>query len=1089
MHKILLTYFICLLPLIGFTQGRTPHPYIENPAVIGINKMAPRAAFFPFENELKALNNTYEASANYQTLNGKWKFKWVKNETEVPQNFYSSTYNHTDWALINVPANWEVEGFGTPIYTNDYYPFADTRERTKGYTEMSAPKPPFVPIKNNPVGLYFKEFELRTAAKQQDIILHIGAIKSAAFVYINGKEIGYTQGSKVPSEFNITSFLKEGKNTIAFKVFRWSDASYLECQDFWRLSGIERDVFLIAQNKVSIQDFGAITTLKNEYKDGDLALDITLNNSSNKTEKVSVSYQLFEGKVLDLSKKPVIKQLQELDIKGGKSVHIKQQHTIINAAIWSAEKPSIYTLLITLKKDNKIIQSTSERIGFRSAEIKDGLFLVNGKPIIVKGVNLHEHNAYTGHVIDEKLIRKDIKLMKQLNINAIRTSHYPQPRKFYELCTEFGMYVVDEANIESHGMGYSLQKGKAISNNPSFEKAIVDRTRRMYERDKNYPCIVTWSLGNESGNGYNFYQSYNYLKSVTTIPVQYERAGLEWNTDIYCPMYAGHDWMEKYAKEYNDRPLIQCEYEHFMGNSGGGFEEYTALFDKYENLQGGFIWDWVDQGLHTTDKDGNAFLAYGADFGPENVPSDGSFLANGIVDSDRNLKPSSLTVKKGYQNVKFKATDLSNGKFEMKNWYDFTSMDKFTVEAVVKADGKIVHSFDAMHFTTAPHQTEKIRLSIQNLPKGKEYFIHFSVVTNRADSFKPKGYAVATAQFKLPSEIHYTNPSPTAVLTLKETKNEVQLSNKNVLFLFSKDAKTITSYKYKGIEYIHDNSGLTPSFWRALTCNDMGAYTWVKAKDWKVATQEFTIKEVKVSSKTESAYELLVTYNLPAVNTTFDVLYTVFGDGALQVNAKLNGIKKTDKMPELLRVGMRMMLPKAFNNMTYFGRGPEENYSDRNWATDVDLYNKITEDVTIPFIRPQEMGNHTDIRWVAMKNKKGQGLIAVSNGKSFLNTSAMNYTDEALDAGKEGYDYPKNLRHDQRHPYQIEKADFVQWHLDMVQEGVGGVNTWGARAMPKYMLDPSKDYEYAFTLIPFKKANTAQLIKMSKLKYTIDNRI
>lgn len=1080
------TVVLCCLQLTAIAQtDRAPHPYIENPDVISENKLEPRAAFFPYVNAEKALKNEYSASENYFTLNGTWKFKLVNTEKEIPAHFFTPQVNKEGWADIKVPANWEVEGFGTPIYTNDYYPFADPRERAKGYSSMEKPLPPLVPEDMNPIGLYYRTFNLPENFKTQDVVLHIGAIKSAAFIYINGEQVGYTQGSKTPSEFDLTKYLKAGENTIAFQVYRWSDASYLECQDFWRFSGIERDVFLMAQNPVHIQDFAAITTLQNDYKEGVLNFEVEIENRKKEDQEVTVTYKLFEGKNVSSSSQPLLNETTKLVVASEANEVFAQQHIFENINIWSAENPSLYTLLIELKEGNELIQATSERIGFRSAEIKDGQFLINGQNIIVKGVNLHEHNAITGHVVDEDLMKKDIELMKKLNINAIRTSHYPQPRRFYELCNEYGMYVVDEANVESHGMGYSLNKGHAISNNPTFEKAIVDRTRRMYERDKNYPCIVTWSLGNESGNGYNFYKSYQYLKSVTTIPVQYERAGLEWNTDIYCPMYAGHQWVEKYGQEYTDRPLIQCEYDHYMGNSGGVLREYMELYEKYDNLQGGFIWDWVDQGLHTTSEDGHDFLAYGADFGPKNTPSDGSFLANGVVDSDRNFKPSSFEVKKNYQNVKFKAIDLEKGTFEVKNWFDFTNLDQFTINAFVKAEGEKVKTFAPMTLNVTPHATEKITLDVASLPQGKEYFIHFEVRRKKAVPFIPTTYVIADDQFELPSTLNTVQATKTyASLSVKEEGNTITVSNKTVQFVFDKEAKTFTSYKFRGQEILADESGLTPSFHRGLLCNDMGAGRQNTTKPWLIASNDYVLKSVNVETLKADRVQLNLVYNLPSVSTDFTVKYTLLGNGALKVNAHLEGLEEAEKLPELLRVGMRMNIQKQFDKMTYFGRGPEDNYQDRYWSEDIDLYTKKVSEQEIPYIRPQEFGNHTDVRFVAMQNKKGFGLIAYTSDNQSLSVSALNYSDEALDAGDENYNYPKGgLRYDQRHPFEVKKLDNIQLHLDHIQDGVGGVNTWGARPLSHYILDPKKDYDYEFTIVPFKSAKTANLFNQSKIRY------
>ena len=558
-------------------------PIIENPAIVQQNKLDARASFFAFKSESLAIENNLDKATNYKSLNGIWKFNWSKNPENRPKDFYKENYNTSKWDDIPVPSNWELEGFGVPIYVNASYPFQ------KGNLN-----PPDIPDGYNPVGSYKRTFQLPKNWKGKELFIHFGAVKSAFYIWINGKKVGYSQGSKLPAEFNISNFVKPGKNNIALEVYRWSDGSYLECQDFWRISGIERDVYLYTRPKVHIADYFAKSSLTNNYKDGVLDLAIQVKNGTTKKQKGSVQIELIKNNktIYTINKEYLI------DKKNEQKINVKT--TIAQVKSWSAETPELYRLTIIIKdKKGKTLEVISRKVGFRTSEVKNGNYLVNGQPILFKGVNRHEHDAKKGHVVSKEEMLLDIKIFKENNINAVRTSHYPNDPYWYELCDEYGIYVIDEANIESHGMGYGLDR--TLANNPKWLKSHLERVSRMIERDKNHPSIVIWSLGNEAGNGYNMYESYLLAKKMDdTRPTQYERAVYEWNTDLFSPMYATPSAIEKYAKNTSrTKPLVQCEYAHAMGNSVGGFKEYWDLFEKYDKLQGGFIWDYVDQGIKT----------------------------------------------------------------------------------------------------------------------------------------------------------------------------------------------------------------------------------------------------------------------------------------------------------------------------------------------------------------------------------------------------------------------------------------------------------------------------------------------------------
>ncbi|AZQ65005.1 DUF4981 domain-containing protein [Flammeovirga pectinis] len=1057
---------------------REKDPYLENPNMIQENKMDTRVQFGVYKTEQEAIKNDLEASQNFQSLNGTWKFKFVKSPAERPKDFYKNKYDVSSWDDITVPGNWEVQGFGIPIYTNHPHEFADWRN--DDYTDLRKAQPPYVPQNYNPVGSYKRTFNVNADWKNEEVILHIGAIKSAAFIYVNGKKVGYTQGSKLPSEFNITEYLTDGENTVAFEVYRWSDASYLECQDFWRISGIERDVYLLAQPKTAINDIKVVSTLENNYKDGAFDLEVELAKATTQKENINLMYKLMEGsKVVAKGDQGIL-----LD-KKGKSTYKFDQEVLKNVNAWSAENPSLYTLLLTLKNENnEVIMTTSQRIGFKITEIKDGMMLVNGQPILLKGVNLHEHNPETGHYMTKELMRKDFELMKQYNVNAVRTSHYPQPEYWYDLCAEYGIYIIDEANIESHGMGYNLAKGRSLGNTPSYELAHVDRIRRMYERDKNYACIIGWSLGNEAGNGYNFYQGYKYLKSVDNRPVQYERAGLEWNTDIYVPMYPGVEYIEKYAKENTDRPLIMCEYEHSMGNSTGNMIDYWNVIEKYDNLQGGFIWDWVDQGLLVTKDDGKKMYAFGGDFGPDNVPTDGNFLMNGVINANRTVHPALHEVKKQYQNVKFTDVDLSKGIVAVKNWNYFIDLSKYNVVATVKADGKIIKKFPIRTLKTAPNSTEEITFDVSGIKpqQNTEYFLNISVQQKEAEPFLPRGFEVAKQQFKLPIYRKAATKLPAfAALKVVNSEAEVKVSNGTVTVEFDRARGTISTYKVNGVSFLNEGNGPKPTFWRPIIDNDYGNKMDVKNINWKRATLEAKVKNVEVQELAKGKVQIDVTFDLGEINTTCSVAYLVYGNGVIDVKANLVG---KEDLPDLPRFGLVMELKEQFNNFTYYGRGPWENYIDRNDGASVDVYSSTVAEQFFAYERPQENGYKTDIKWAALADKSGNGLMFSSTEN--LGTSALHYRAVDLDA-RAGYEYPE-VRLENRHDSDVSPQKMVEWHIDYKQRGVAGTDSWYSMPLEQYIIPATQSITYNFTLKPFKTTSVTKKVRLSKTQYNTNSR-
>ncbi len=1027
---------------------RKPDPELENPAVTSINKELPHATFMSYSNRESAINDVKEKSQWFISLDGIWKFKYEQGITNRLTDFYQNNLDLNGWVDMEVPSNMEMKGYGVPIYVNMQYEWAPNHTQVKPYVDMD----------KNSFGYYRKEFDLPESWKDREVFVHFGAIKSAGYVWVNGRKVGLTKDGKTPAEFDLTPYVQTGKNTIAVEVIRWNDGSYLECQDFWRLSGINREVYIYSQPKLRIRDFFVKALLDESYTNGKFSLELELKNHTAKKCYPIIGYEILDddGKIVSEGETSV-----SIDANG-KVANAKFDVIIKDIKQWSAEIPNLYTLLITLNDyKDKLLEITSTKIGFRTVEIKNGLLLVNGKRILIKGVNLHEFNPLTGQVIDEDLMKKDIEQMKKLNINAVRTSHYPQPEVWYKLCDKYGLYLVAEANIESHGMGYDLQKGGTLANDPDWLDAHLSRTKNSVERDKNHPSVIIWSLGNEAGNGYNFYNTYLWIKKRdNTRPVQYERAKLEWNTDIFCPMYDGISTIEKYAQQYHDRPLIQCEYEHAMGNSEGNLKDYWDAIDKYPNLQGGFIWDWVDQGI-LKKENGKEFWAYGGDFGPKDTPSDGNFLINGVVFPDRSFKPHSLEVKKVYQNVGFIPVDLSKGKFEVTNKYIFRSIENYKLDWEIEANGKTIKSGVIENLEIEPQQKKDYSIDIADLKpvQGTEYYLNLSAKLKKDEPFLPAGWEIASEQFRLPfsTEQQHQDFSKSGKVVLVEDPN-LKLSGKDFKITFDKNSGIITSYIYKNLELIKDGKGPRPNFWRAPTDNDYGWKMQIKCAEWKNASESaLKVKSLTAKMNDDGSASVNVEYQFPNVKADWLTSYTVFGNGAIKVNNKLTTADST--MPVIPRIGLKMQLPAKYKHLEYFGRGPMENYWDRKYCADVGLYKSDIKEMYVPYIRPQENGHRTDVRWIVLYNDKKAGLLIEAD--SLLEFNALNNPIEDFDAGP---DKDANLRH----TIDIVPKDLVELNIDYKMMGLGGDNSWGATPHKQYTLYPSaKNFEYGFTIIPF----------------------
>ncbi|MEL0455916.1 glycoside hydrolase family 2 TIM barrel-domain containing protein [Flavobacteriaceae bacterium SZ-1-7] len=1028
MKHLKLTLVLLLFTVLGNSQKETNE--WENPQIIDRNKEAGRSSFVLYDDEESALTDTPQNSKYYKSLNGTWQFHIVKNPEERPMDFYKSDLDVSNWKTIEVPANWEMQGYDIPIYTNIVYPFPKN--------------PPFIDGNYNPVGSYRRTFTVPTDWDGSEVFLNFGSISGYARVFLNGNEVGMTKASKTAAEFNITPFLKNDENLLAVQVFRWHDGSYLEDQDFWRLSGLERDVYLQVAPKKTIWDFFATASLDDTYTNGVFNVNVDLRKFEGKSPKKQVaSIKLFDenGNVVYSEEK----KIKSSDAK------INFASTVNNVSKWSAETPNLYRLVLTLS-DKKGTQVVSKKIGFRKVEIKDSQLMVNGQPLMVNGVNLHEHHGTKGHTPDRETMLEDIKIMKQNNINGIRMSHYPHDPYLYTLCDELGMYVVDEANIETHDMGAEWQswfdKGKHPAYLPEWAPAHMDRMKRMLEQNKNHTSIIIWSMGNECGNGPVFYDGYKWLKERDkTRFVQFEQAGQNPNTDIVDPMYPGIDHMKDYANGDDPRPFIMCEYSHAMGNSNGNFQEYFNIMKMNKKMQGGFIWDWVDQGLKAETPDGKMFWAYGGDLGGESLQHDQNFCANGLVSADRTPHPALYEVKKVYQDISFL---LNDDNLEITNHYNFTNLDNYNFKWVLKANGKVVGE-EAFEVKVAPNETKGVKLNLPVLEGDKEYFLDVYAYTKHATETIPENHEVAREQLNLDSGNYFVSKANIeGNIAFKVKKDILLFSNDLVEGEFNIATGKLQKFMAKGEEETIENFP-EPYFWRAPTDNDYGNEMPKRLGVWKNAHNNLTVEKVTVGKKTDTGIPIKVEFVISELDVPYTVDYLIQNDGSIKITASIDMTSK--ELPEMPRFGMRMILDGSFDGLTYYGRGPWENYSDRNTASFVGIYNDDVENqFTWEYIRPQEAGYKTDVRWLKLKNLNNEGLKIV--GEQPLGFSALNMSTEALDGGENKA---------QTHPTDIiVEKDKIYLHIDLKQRGVGGDNSWGAYPHKQYRLE---DKQYSFSYI------------------------
>jgi len=1034
-------YFVCLLlgsALLPFTFSQSL-PEWQDPDVVQINREEAHATRFFFESEELALGGDKQHSANFQSLNGTWKFHWSPNPASRPAEFFQPRFKDKKWDDIKVPSNWELKGYGIPIYTN--IPYEWTTE----------PNPPEVPTEHNPVGSYRKKFSVPANWGDKEVYIHFGAVKSAFYIWVNGQKVGYSQGSKTPAEFNITSYLQKGENLVAVEIYRWSDGSWLECQDFWRLSGIERDVYLEARPGVHIRDFWCKAGLNHNYTDGVLDLELSLRKGAG-AEGLKVEAKLLAPGGSEVAWSAV----SDLSLDDEKVARASFRDVLEGVEKWSAETPHLYTLVMELKdSEGKSLEHPSSKVGFRTSEIKYGRLLINGKAVKLKGVNRHEHDEDEGHVVSEEMMLKDIELMKQFNINAVRTSHYPNDPRWYELCDQFGLYVIDEANIESHGMGYAPDK--TLGNNPIFKKSHLDRTIRMVERDKNHPSVIIWSLGNEAGNGVNFYATYDWIKERDlTRPVQYERAGHDRNTDIFCPMYERIHDMVKYVERHPNKPLIQCEYSHAMGNSNGNIMDYWEVIDKYDQLQGAFIWDWVDQGLTKYTDDGVKYWGYGGDFEPEGQHHDGSFCLNGLVASDRSIHPGIWEVKRAHQYVAFEPVPFRSDQLLVSNKYDFISLEGLDIHWELMEDGSVIGTGIIESPAIDPGEKSAFTLEMDevSMKPGSEYHLNVRALSRSAAPMIPAGHVLALDQFNLTPALQdditgdeFTSAGSDLV-SIDESMEKIVISLNDGEMVFDRKSGYLESYVIKGEALLSD--GPLPNFWRAPTENDFGSKMPQRSAMWRSFGKELVLQSL-VPVQTGKTAMLLAEYIHPENGSNYRLTYTFNNRGEIRVSASFN--PGSDRFTEMPRFGVQIQVPEGYDKLEYFGRGPHENYIDRNHSSLVGRYKSTVDEQYVYYNTNGENGNKTEARWLSLTNSEGRGILI--KGSPHFDFSALHYSQDDLD---------REVR-DGAHPTDLEKSEKVFLNVDWMQMGVGGDNSWGARTHAAYVLPPGP-IEYSFVIVP-----------------------
>lgn len=1001
-----------------------------------INRLPMRTSHFAYPSTADALNGNPADASNYMTLNGMWRFNWVADADQRPTDFFRPGFNDAGWDSIPVPGNWEIHGYGDPLYVNIGYAWRNDFPNN----------PPTVPVKKNHVGSYRKTVTIPDNWRGKEVIAHLGSVTSNVYLWVNGKFVGYSEDSKLEPEFNITPYLRPGENEIAMQVFRWCDGSYFEDQDFFRLSGVARDSYLFAREKgTGLRDIRVTPDLVNNYTDGILNVDLKLQGNPT----VDLSLLAPDGKEVASAK---------VSGSGNKLVTLD----VANPLKWTAETPDLYRLVASVKKGGKEIEATTVNVGFRKVEIKGAQLLVNGQPVLIKGVDRHELDPDGGYVVSPERMEQDIRIMKENNINAIRTSHYPDDPYLYDLADKYGLYIVAEANLESHGMGYGE---KSLAKFPEFEQTHLERNERNVARNFNHPSVIIWSLGNEAGDGVNFTAAYRLVKSLDpSRPVQYERAGLGDNTDIFCPMYVSQAASAEYAKRPDiTKPLIQCEYAHAMGNSGGGFKEYWDTIRAYPSYQGGFIWDFVDQSLRKKGKDGVMVYGYGGDWNPYDA-TDNNFCDNGLISPDRVPNPHMDETAYFYQNIWTELPDPAARKVMVKNENFFIPLSNYRMKWTLMADGLPVESGIIDNLDVAPQATAPVEIpfDLSAVAEGSEVFLNVEYLTKKADGMLPAGHVAARQQLPVAagassfSDIANIeiNNLPASLPTVNDSNSErLIVSGYGFNIEWDKTTGMISRWTNGQLEMIEPGQEIRPSFWRAGTDNDYGASLPERRKVWR--DPQLVLKALGSAIDTDGLAAITARYEIPAVKSELVMTYKVNNAGQILLTQELTPADNAEA-PELMRFGVEVPLVAAIDYSTYYGRGPIENYIDRKSSAFVGQYTQTAAQQPYMYIRPQETGTKSDMRWWNQTTIGGKG-IRITSPELFY-ASATNYTTASLDDG--------DTKH-QRHSQEVEPVDYTILRVDAFHTGLGGIDSWGAIPLPQHRI-PFGPMSMTLLLTPLK---------------------
>ena len=1041
--NLIVTAMALLLSGTAMAKPVDTKPYWLDPTVNRVNCEAPRASFFAYETAALAQQQDKTASTRFLSVEGKWKFLWVKDHDKAPKDFFLTGYDDSQWVDFPVPGLFELNGYGDAIYKNVGYSWATQFENN----------PPYVEETNNYTGSYRKEVTIPADWKGSNIYFHVGSATSNLSVWVNGKFVGYSEDSKAASEFNLTKYLVPGKkNLIAMQIMRWCDGSYLEDQDFWRFTGIAREVYLYATPQAHVKDVFITPGLDAECQNGTLQVKVATDKASGCQVKMELKDAKGQTLLTETAK--------------ASSAPLQKTFTIPSPAKWTAETPYLYTLYVSLlNKKGDILEVIPQKVGFRKVEIKGQTLYVNNTPIFIKGANRHELDPDGGYVVSVERMIQDIQIMKRMNINAVRTCHYMDDPRWYDLCDKYGLYLTAETNIESHGMGY---EEKTLAKNALYEKAHLERNLNNVEINKNHASIIVWSLGNEAGYGPNFEKAYDMVKAFDpSRPVQYERAIHERDangkrigkSDIYCPMYDSYAKCESYIKEPNAKPLIQCEYAHAMGNSQGGFKEYWDMYRKhFPKMQGGYIWDFVDQGLRDVSKvTGKEIFTYGGDYG-RYPATDNNFNCNGLIRPDRALNPHAYEVAYFYQSIWTSPVDLKKGIISVFNEYSFINLDHVALCWELQAEGKKIGGGKVDNIKAAPGQTVQVTLPGYSIPtdvKGKEVTLNVKYVLKADEPLQKKGETVAYQQMMVQE---YAFPKASCSNAAcndntgigKESKRRwLTLTAGPTAVTFSKKTGWIDYIDVNGQPMMEEGFSLVPDFWRPTTDNDYGAKLTIVDEKWEKPQMDLT-------SFKEEGNQVTATYNLPALDAQLIMTYQLKKCGSLIVKQQLKVNKDAKDKPSLHRFGMQMVMPEQYNTIQYYGRGPIENYWDRKTSQLIGLYTQKVADQYWGYVRPQESGAKCDIRYWKMMNAQGKGLVFRGFGP--LECTALNYLPDDLSSGKDKDE-------SQRHSGDLTPHKFNVVHVDWHQMGLGCINSWKALPRPEYML-PYGDYEYSFIISP-----------------------